>query len=144
MPPRAWAAAVGVACTAFALYYATLLPGLDFGDTGSFQTVVAAPLITPRNAYPLYFALGKAMVWVTRMEPARALNVASALEGAIACGIVVLAAAELSGSAAASAAAALLFAVSYTFWSQAIIAEVYALHIACVAATLLLLLRWSN
>ena len=144
MPQRAWAAAVGVTCAAFALYYATLLPGLDFGDTGSFQTVVAAPLVTPRNAYPLYFALGKAIVWITRMEPARALNLASALEGAIACGIVVLAAAELSGSAAAGAAAALLFAVSYTFWSQAIIAEVYALHIAFVAATLLLVLRWSN
>jgi hypothetical protein len=144
MPQRVWAAAVGVAAAAFALYYATLLPGLDFGDTGSFQTVVAAPLVTPRNAYPLYFALGKAIVWVTRMEPARALNFASALEGAIACGIVVLAAAELSGSAAAGTAAALLFAVSYTFWSQAIIAEVYALHIAFVAATVLLLLRWSN
>jgi hypothetical protein len=144
MPQRAWAAAVGVACLAFALYYSTLLPGLDFGDTGSFQTVVAAPLITPRNAYPLYFALGKAFVWITRMEPARALNFASALEGAIACGIVALAAAELSGSAAAGGAAALLFAVSYTFWSQAIIAEVYALHIGLVAATLLLVLRWSN
>ena len=144
MPPRAWAAAVGVACAAFALYYATLLPGLDFGDTGSFQTVVAAPLITPRNAYPLYFAIGKAFVWLTRLEPAHALNLASALEGGIACGLVVLAGAELSGSAAAGAAAALLFAVSYTFWSQSIIAEVYALHIALVAASLLLLLRWST
>ena len=106
--------------------------------------MVAAPLVTPRNAYPLYFAIGKAFVWLTRMEPAHALNLASALEGGIACGMVVLAAAELSGSAAAGAAAALLFAVSYTFWSQSIIAEVYALHIALVAASLLLLLRWSN
>jgi hypothetical protein len=144
MPLRAWAAAAGVACAAFILYYSTLLPGLDFGDTGSFQTVVTAPLITPRNAYPLYFALGKAIVWMTRMEPARALNLASAIEGAVACGIAVLAAAELSGSAAAGAAAASLFAVSYTFWSQAILAEVYALHMALVAATLLLLLRWSQ
>ena len=33
--------------------------------------------------------------------------------------------------------------MSYTFWSQAIIAEVYALHMLFVALTLLLLLRWS-
>ena len=33
---------------------------------------------------------------------------------------------------------------SYTFWSQAVIAEVYALHIALVALTLLLLLRWEQ
>ena len=144
MPPRAWAAAVAVAGAAFALYHATLLPGFDFGDTGSFQTVVTAPLVTPRNAYPLYFAIGKAFVWATGLEPAHALNLASALEGGVACGIVVLAAAALSGSAAAAAAAALLFAVSYTFWSQSIIAEVYALHIALVAASLLLLLRWSD
>ena len=139
-----WLAALLVGLAAFALYRATLLPGFDFGDTGSFQTVVAAPLITPRNAYPLYFAIGKAFVWLTHMEPARALNLASALEGGLACGLVVLAGAELSGSAAAGAAAALLFAVSYTFWSQAIIAEVYALHIALVAASVLLVLRWST
>ncbi len=56
----------------------------------------------------------------------------------------MLVAAELSGSIAAAFGAALLFAASYTFWSQAIIAEVYALHIAFVALTLLLLLRWAN
>ena len=53
-------------------------------------------------------------------------------------------AAELSGSVAAAIGAALLFAASYTFWSQAVIAEVYALHIALVALTLLLLLRWAR
>ncbi|MFI5179035.1 MAG: protein O-mannosyl-transferase family, partial [Vicinamibacterales bacterium] len=51
--------------------------------------------------------------------------------------------AEISGSIAAGAAAALLFAVSYTFWSQAIIAEVYALHAIFVLLSLRLLLRWS-
>jgi hypothetical protein len=50
----------------------------------------------------------------------------------------------LSGSTAAAVGAALLVAVSYTFWSQAIIAEVYSLHIALVALTLLLLLRWAR
>ena len=133
-----------VAVAAFALYHATLVPGVDFGDTGSFQTAVSTSLITPRDGYPLYFALGKIAVRIARTEPARALNLASALEAAIACGVVTLAAAEVSGMPAAGAAAALLFATSYTFWSQAVIAEVYALHIAFVAATLLLLLRWSN
>jgi len=45
---------------------------------------------------------------------------------------------------AAAAAAALLFASSYTFWSQSIIAEVYALHLLFVALTLLLALRWAR
>jgi Protein of unknown function (DUF2723) len=129
---------------AFALYRATLLPGADFGDTGSFQATVGSPIITPRDGYPLYFALGDALLWATHAEPAHALNLASAIEGAIACSLIVLVAAELSGSVLAAAAAALLFAGSYTFWSQAIIAEVYALHALFVALTLLLLLRWER
>jgi hypothetical protein len=51
---------------------------------------------------------------------------------------------ELSGSVLAATAAALLFATSYTFWSQSIIAEVYALHQIFVALTLLLALRWAR
>ena len=50
--------ACAVTCVAFALYHATLLPGFDFGDTGSFQTMVGSPIITPRDGYPLYFAIG--------------------------------------------------------------------------------------
>jgi hypothetical protein len=144
MSRRGLLAAFAAAAVAFTLYRATLLPGVDFGDTGSFQTMVGSPLITPRDGYPLYFALGTAMLWLTKAEPAHALNLASAIEGAAACGLIVLVAAELSGSIAAALGVALLFAASYTFWSQAIIAEVYSLHIAFVTLTLLLLLRWAN
>src|SRR5712691_1178276 len=130
MTRRGLLAALAVALAAFTLYRATLLPGVDFGDTGSFQTMVGSPLITPRDGYPLYFAIGSLSLWLTGAEPAHALNLASAIEAAVACGLIVLVGAELSGSVAAAIAAALLFAVSYTFWSQAVIAEVYALHIA--------------
>ena len=144
MSRRGLIAALTVALAAFALYRATLLPGVDFGDTGSFQAMVGSPLITPRDGYPLYFAIGALVLRLTGAEPAHALNLATAIEAAVACGLMVLAAAELSGSVAAAVGAALLFAASYTFWSQAVIAEVYALHIALVALTLLLLLRWAN
>jgi hypothetical protein len=144
LPVRARAVAVFLVIVfAFALYRATLLPGVDFGDTGSFQATVGSPDITPRDGYPLYFAIGDLFLRVTRAEPAHALNLASAVAAALACGVIVLVAAELSGSVLAGTAAALLFAGSYTFWSQAIIAEVYALHILIVSLTLLLLLRWQ-
>src|SRR5262249_10962426 len=136
--------ALSVGLAAFALYRATLLPGVDFGDTGSLQVTVGSPLITARHAYPLYFALGSVALWLTGGDAARALNLTSAVEAAIAVGVLVLVGAELSGSIAAGAAAALLFAVSYTFWSQSIIAEVYALHAVFMALTLLLILRWER
>ncbi len=141
---QAAAAALVVGLGAFALYCATLLPGFDFGDTGYLQATVGSPLIAPRAGYPLYFALGNLFVRLSGLEPARALNLASAVQAAIACAVVVLAGAELAGSVLAGAAAALLFAASYTFWSQAIIAEVYALHILFAALTILLLLRWER
>ena len=56
----------------------------------------------------------------------------------------MLAGTELAGSTLAGVAAAILFGGSYTFWSQSIIAEVYALHIAFVALTLLCALRWAE
>jgi hypothetical protein len=137
-------AAAGMAAAAYALYHATLLHGFDLGDTGFFQTAVGSKTLTPRDGYPLYFAIGNLFLRVTGANPARALNLASAVEGAAAAGLMVLVAAELSGSVGAALGASLLFAGSYTFWSQAIIAEVYALHMAFVMLTLLLLLRWAR
>ena len=127
----------------YALYRSTLLPGVDFGDTGSFQTIVGSSIITPRAGYPLYYALAEAFVRLTGDAPAHALNHLSALQGALAVGLLTAVAIHLTGSVLSGLGAGLLFAVSYTFWSQAIIAEVYALHAMFVAATLLLLLQWS-
>ncbi len=76
--------------------------------------------------------------------PLTALNLASAVEAALACGVLTLVAAALSGSVLAGVGSALLFAGSYTFWSQSIIAEVYALHILAIGLTLGLLLRWEQ
>ena len=144
MRRQALLAAVTVGIAAFALYRATLLPGMDLGDTPSLQTRIGSSLITPRDGYPLYSAIGNLFHWAMPGNPARALNFASAVQGAFACAVIVLVGATLSGSVAAGAAAALLFATSYTFWSQSIIAEVYALHMLFVALTLLLALRWAE
>jgi hypothetical protein len=141
---RCWIVASAVTVGAFALYRATLLPGVDFGDTGSLQVTVGLSLVTARNAYPLYFALGKVVLWLTGAEQAHALNLASAVEASVAVGLLAVVGAEVSGSLAAGAASALIVAVSYTFWSQSIIAEVYALHAVFLAVTLLLLLRWER
>jgi hypothetical protein len=139
---RGTAAAV-VAFGAFLLYHATLLPDFDLGDTASFQTMGGLSKITPRDAYPLYYAIARPIVPLFENR-AYAMNLLSAVQAALACGVIVLVGVELSGSLVAAVAAALLFAGSYTFWSQAVIAEVYALHILLVASTLLLVLRWSS
>jgi hypothetical protein len=125
------------------LYRATLLPGFDFGDTASFQTVAGSAIVSPRDAYPLYFAIARVLGPVLGGDPAHALNLTTALESAAACGMLTLLATELSGSVLAGMAGALLFAGSYTFWSQSVIAEVYGLHMLCVSLALWVLLRWA-
>src|SRR5262245_65575723 len=109
---RALAAAMLVGLASFALYDRTLLPGFDFGDTGHLQTTVGSPLIAPRAAYPLYFAIGSLFVRATGVEAARALNLASAVQAAIACGLLVLVGRELAGCARAGPGGALQLPVA--------------------------------
>jgi hypothetical protein len=136
--------AAGVlAAIAFLLYFTTLLPGQDLGDTASFQAIVGDHLLVPRQGYPLYFAMNGALARLLPVEAARAANLGSAIAAAAAVGLMVLVGAELSGTLAAGLVAGLLLAGSYTFWSQAVIAEVYALHVLLASACLLALLAWK-
>jgi hypothetical protein len=137
-------AAAVLAVVAFLCYHATLLPGLDFGDSASFQTGVGSLTLTPRHAYPLYHGLGGLFVWLYPGEAARAVNLASAVFGALAVGIATWVAARLAESTLAGIAAGLFLAFSYTFWTQAITAEVYTLHLLMVGASLAALLAWAE
>jgi Protein of unknown function (DUF2723) len=129
---------------AFLCYYHTLLPGLDLGDSASFQTVAGSLTLNPRQAYPLYFGLGNIFVWLHPGEPARAMNLASAVYGAIAVGLAAWLAARLSESSAGGTGAGLFLAFSYTFWSQAITAEVYTLHLLMLGAAGLAVMAWAD
>jgi hypothetical protein len=133
-----------MAALAFGLYFSTLLPGQDLGDTASFQAIAGERVITPRQAYPLYFAVSGAFVRLMPSDPARATNLASAVEAAIAVGLLVLVGAEVGGALVAGLAAGLWLMGGYTYWSQAIIAEVYSLHAVIVGLCLLTLLRWQR
>jgi hypothetical protein len=136
--------AVGTSAIALVCYYATLLPGLDLGDSASFQTGAGYWTLTPRQAYPLYYGLGGLFVWLHPGEPARAMNLASAVYGAGAVGVASWLALKVTDSAFAGAAAGLFLAFSYTFWSQAVTAEVYTLHLLIVGAALLAALAWAD
>jgi hypothetical protein len=133
-----------VAVLAFSAYRATLLPSLDFGDTAAYQGAVGEWRLTPRQAYPLYYLLANSLFAMIGGEPARALNLLSALAGAAACGVMVWLASGLTGSLTAGAWAGLMLGASYTFWSQAVIGEVYTLHLLLMALVLSAAAWWSR
>jgi hypothetical protein len=133
-------AACITATVAFWAFSATLLPGVDLGDTGGFQAAALWPETSARQGYPFYYAVARPFLRaVSPSNPARGLNLFSALWAATAAGLVAYLAGRLTRSALAGAASGALLACSYTFWTQAIIAEVYTLHLTLVALSLLAL-----
>jgi hypothetical protein len=83
-------------------------------------------------------------VWLYPGEPARAVNLASAVYGALAVGLTAWLTSRLAESTLAGVAAGMFLGSSYTFWSQAITAEVYTLHLLVVSAAIAALLAWAE
>ncbi len=120
----------------FGLYLRTLAPGLLGGDSGEFQTAAWTLGLAHPTGYPLYLLLGT--LWqhtlaLFGLTPAHALNLLSALFGALAIAMLYLTLIHWLQSdplirRLAALLAALLLAVNPTFWSQSLVAEVYTLH----------------
>ena len=139
------AVAAVLATVVFAVFTQTLLPGIDLGDTGSCQAAVTYPTTSARQAYPLYFGLATPFVALTGgANPPLALNLFSALVGAIAAGLLTWMVAVVTTSRVSGILAGLLLAFSYTFWTQSVIAEVYTLHLALLGLLLIALRAWQQ
>ena len=124
-----------------AVYSFNLCPSLWWMDSGEFvfhSTVLGIPHPT---GYPLYIQLGKLFTLFPAVGDAIALNFFSALMAALTIPLLYRILLALGGERWSSAGAALLFGLSFTFWSQAEIAEVYALHTFFLAVITLLMLK---
>ncbi len=131
---------------AFALYARTMARDVLPGDPGEFQFAAWNFGVAHATGYPTYLILGglwQHLLAFLGLSPALALNLLSAFFGATAVALFYrVMAAWLPGEAVirrtAAAFSALLLATNPTFWSQSLIAEVYALH-----ALFIVLLLWA-
>ena len=139
---------VGLFAVALALYIHTLAPSVAalFDDSLEFPLVVHRLAIAHPTGYPLYTLLGRLAVDILGAwkNPAWAVNLLSAAAGALTVALVYLAGRELSRRQLPPLLGAAALACSPVFWSQAVVAEVYTLNSAFVAALLYLALRWSR
>ncbi|MCB0108939.1 MAG: DUF2723 domain-containing protein [Caldilineaceae bacterium] len=120
----------------FGLYVRTLAPGLLFGDSGEFQVAAWTLGLAHATGYPLYLLLGSLwqhLLALFGLSPAYALNLLSALFGALTVSLLYLTLLAWLQSTRGirrlvALVAALFLALNPTFWSQSLIAEVYTLH----------------
>lgn len=128
------AAVFGLAAISYLL---TLCPSVYVEGSGELIGAVWG-LGTPHpTGYPLYVLLAKVLSWLDPgASPARAVNAATCLLAAAAAGSLALLLRARGCGWAAAAAAGLALAWSRTYWSQAVIAEVYGLFV--LAAVVLL------
>lgn len=136
-----------LALASFALYARTAAPSVAtlFDDSLEFQVVLPTLGIAHPSGYPLYTLLGKLFTLLLPLrDPAGRANLLSALCAAAAVGVLYLTARRVAGNRAAALTAAALFAIVPAWWSQATIAEVYALHGLFVALFIYCLLRWET
>src|SRR5512136_2872403 len=126
-----------------ALYTRTLAPGVLPSDSGEFQVLAYQVGIAHTTGYPVYMLLGKLFITLVPVrDVAYRVNLFSAFTGALTVAGTYLCAKLLSKSHWASLVGALALTVSYTLWSQSIIAEVYSPGAAFLVAVWLALLIW--
>lgn len=129
---------------AFALYIRTLTPGLLPGDSGEFQTLAYLLGHTHPTGYPVYLVLAKLVTFLPVKDVAYRVNLFSTIMAALTVAGVYLSGRLLVEHRFAAFTGAMAVAVSPTFWSQAVIAEVYAPGAAFLVFVLLALLWWDR
>jgi len=127
-----------------ALYATTAAPSVAtiFDDSLEFQVVLPTLAIAHPPGYPLYTLVGRLFIsLVPWRDPAGRANLFSAVSAATAVGVLYAVGRRLTGRRIVALAVTAVFALSPTWWSQATIAEVYALHGLLVAAFIYMMLR---
>ena len=139
----------------FGLYVATLAPTILAGDGGEFQFVPYLLGVAHPTGYPLYILLG--WLWSHLLpvgDVAYRMNLFSAFWAAWAVALLYPTTRILLRQAFTflpplldrplSILVAVTFAVTPTFWSQAVIAEVYGLHMFFIVLLFYLVLTWAE
>ena len=124
-----------------ALYLITLGDHVGQADTFEFQVVAPQLGIAHPTGYPLFVGLGKLFSLLPAGSMAWRVNLSSAIFAALAVWLIYRTVVLLTSDRLAAALAAIALAASPVFWSQAVVAEVYALNALFVSVILFLLIK---
>jgi len=131
-------------CLPLLFYALTLAPTIYNLDSAELTTAVATNGIVRATGYPLYLVLGKLWSWLPVGDMGYRLNLFSAICGATTIFLLDQILRRLKVDPWARLGALGLLATAPYFWALSLIAEVYTLHTALMAGTILLLMRWAE
>ncbi len=142
LPPEQRSAVVGGALVllVFSLYWSTLCPTVFWYDSAEYTAAAHVLGVPHPPGYPLYTLIAHPFSYVPG-DPARAINLVSAVFGAAAVGGAYAVARELDARPTAAALGALLLATGPVFWMNSVVAEVYTPALAMLMLVLWLLIR---
>ncbi len=123
----------------------TLLPSVGYsGDTAKFQFIGKILGIPHPPGYPLYIMLTYFFGKLPIGNLAYRINLMSAIFASLTVALLSITVLRITGNSIVAFLTALIFGFSRTFWSQAVIAEVYTLNACFLAAVILLLILWGQ
>lgn len=110
---------------ALVVYIRTLAPDLLFGDSAEFQALAYSPAYTHSTGYPIYLLIARTLGFLPIRSFAWRVNFLSALFAAGTIFGIYFLIRKLSRNRIGAILGCLSLGISYTFWSQAVIAEIY-------------------
>lgn len=128
------------------IYYLTFCRTLYVGDSGEFAAMGYTLGIAHPPGYPTWVMLLKlaATFIPVGVNVAGHCNFLAAIIGAATAYMLYLMLLKIAKHRLVAALGALVFAFSYQFWAQGMIAEVYVLNAFFIIVTTLVLLTWSE
>jgi len=124
------------------IYLVTVCPTFFPGDSPELASAAFTLGIAHPPGYPLFCLIGKLFSFLPAGPIAFRLNLLSVFFSASTVFLLALILEVLAVGPAVAFSTSLIFAFSRIFWSQALIGEVYGLHIFFIALTTFLLVSW--
>ena len=126
------------------LYVRTLAPDVLYADSAEFQTLTYTLGTTHSTGYPIYLLLARLVGFLPFGTLAWRVNLFSAICAAGTLGGIYLMGRSFTENRVGPALGSLSLGISYTFWSQAIIAEVYTPGMLFLVVSTILLWHWKG
>ena len=133
-----------VAALGLGLYVKTLAPTVEASDISEYQFVLSKLGLAHPTGYPLYVMLGHLWSYLPIGSMAYRLNLFSAVLAAATLSVLYLSLRRLTNYRALALGLTLFFAVTPTFWSQALIAGTYILHALLFTLLLYAVIRYQQ